>query len=413
VRICIHRGAHQIGGSCVEVESQGQRLLLDLGLPLEAEENIPELLPAVAGLREPSDTLLGVLVSHPHQDHYGLLTHVRPDLPVAMGEAGRRILEAAAPWMPKGAVVPNPGPVLRDRVTIKWGSFRITPYLMDHSAYDAYSLLVEADSRRVLYSGDFRAHGRTPWRFDRMLKHPPRNVDCLLMEGSSLGRLAMDAQFATESELEEDMVQAFRTTDGLALVSASAQNIDRLVTLFRAAKRSGRRFIIDLYTALILEATGHEGLPQSDWDDVALYVPEYQRRQIKREKRFTLLDRHKRNRIFPEQLAADASHSVLLFRKVHQDDLVTANALKGARLFYSLWEGYLKKQAGLELKAWADSHGVPLQQLHTSGHASPSDLKRFVTAVDPKILVPIHSFQPERYGELFSRVEAHQDGEWW
>jgi ribonuclease J len=361
VRICIHRGAHQIGGSCVEVESQGQRLLLDLGLPLEAEENIPELLPAVAGLREPSDTLLGVLVSHPHQDHYGLLTHVRPDLPVAMGEAGRRILEAAAPWMPKGAVVPNPGPVLRDRVTIKWGSFRITPYLMDHSAYDAYSLLVEADSRRVLYSGDFRAHGRTPWRFDRMLKHPPRNVDCLLMEGSSLGRLALDARFATESELEEDMVQAFRTTDGLALVSASAQNIDRLVTLFRAAKRSGRRFIIDLYTALILEATGHEGLPQSDWDDVALYVPEYQRRQIKREKRFTLLDRHKRNRIFPEQLAADASHSVLLFRKVHQDDLVTANALKGARLFYSLWEGYLKKAAGLELKAWADSHGVPLQ----------------------------------------------------
>ena len=34
MRICIHRGAHQIGGSCVEVESQGQRLLLDLGLPL-------------------------------------------------------------------------------------------------------------------------------------------------------------------------------------------------------------------------------------------------------------------------------------------------------------------------------------------------------------------------------------------
>jgi ribonuclease J len=413
MRICIHRGAHQIGGSCVELESQGQRLLLDLGLPLEAEENVPELLPAVAGLREPSDTLLGILVSHPHQDHYGLLTHVRPDLPVAMGEAGRRILEAAAPWMPKGAVVPNPGPVLRDRVTFKWGPFRITPYLMDHSAYDAYSLLVESDGRRVLYSGDFRAHGRTAWRFNRMLQHPPRNVDCLLMEGSSLGRLPLDARFATESELEEDMVQAFRATDGLALVSASAQNIDRLVTLFRAAKRSGRHFIIDLYTALILEATGHEGLPQSDWDDVALYVPEYQRRQIKREKRFALLDRHKKHRIFPEQLAAEASQSVLLFRKIHQDDLVTADALKGARLFYSLWEGYLKKQAGLELQAWADSHAVPLQRLHTSGHASPSDLKRFVTAVDPEVLVPIHSFQPERYGELFTRVEAHQDGEWW
>jgi ribonuclease J len=222
MQICIHRGAHEIGGSCVELESQGKSLLLDLGLPLEVEENLPDLLPAVPGLREPSASLLGVVVSHPHQDHYGLLAHVRPDLPVAMGAAGRRILEAAAPWMPNGGVVPNPGPVLKDREPLEWGPFRITPYLVDHSAYDGYALLVEADGRRVLYSGDFRGHGRTAWRFDRMLEHPPERVDQLLMEGSSLGRLGMDARFATEDELEAEMAMAFKATEGFALVSASA-----------------------------------------------------------------------------------------------------------------------------------------------------------------------------------------------
>jgi ribonuclease J len=284
---------------------------------------------------------------------------------------------------------------------------------MDHSAFDAYALLVEADGQRILYSGDFRGHGRTAWRLDRILENPPRGLDVLLMEGTSLGRLSLEDRFPTESELEEEMAAAFRATSGFALVSASAQNIDRIVTLFRAAKKSGRRLLIDLYTAAILEATGHPSIPQSDWSEVGLFIPASQKKQIIRKKQFELLDRHKWHRLFPEHLAAEASKSVLLFRKLHQDDLEAAGVLAGARLFYSLWEGYLKQDSGLELQAWADAHGVPLQVLHTSGHASPADLKRFVNALDPKVLVPIHSFQPGRYGDLFPRVEAHEDGVWW
>ena len=412
MKICIHRGAHQIGGSCVELESQGKRLLVDLGLPLDAEENTPDLLPAVKGLREPADDLLGVVISHSHMDHYLLLAHARPDLPVAMGGGARRILEAAAPWMPN-SVIPAAGPMLEDRKTFDWGPFKITPYLVDHSAFDAFALLIEADGKRVFYSGDFRAHGRTAWRFDRILKEPPAGVDVLLLEGSSLGRLNLDGRFITEAELEEDMVQSFKATEGIALVSASAQNIDRIVTMFRAAKRSGRRLLIDLYSAAILEATGHASIPQSHWDDVSLYVPEYQKRQIVRKQAFDLLDRHKKNRIFPEHLAKAAPHSVLLFRKIHQPDLEKHGALMGAQIFYSLWEGYLKQDSGLELQAWGEAHGIPLKLLHTSGHASPADLKRFAEAIDPKVVVPIHSFMPERYQELFPRTQVHQDREPW
>ena len=39
MKICIHRGAEEIGGTCVEVFSAGKRLIIDLGLPLDAERN--------------------------------------------------------------------------------------------------------------------------------------------------------------------------------------------------------------------------------------------------------------------------------------------------------------------------------------------------------------------------------------
>jgi ribonuclease J len=100
MRACIHRGSKQIGGSCVEVENQGQRLLIDLGLPLDAENNSSQYLPEISGFDGNDPSLLGILISHPHLDHFGLLTHISSAIPIGMGPAARRILTAAAPFLP-------------------------------------------------------------------------------------------------------------------------------------------------------------------------------------------------------------------------------------------------------------------------------------------------------------------------
>lgn len=62
---------------------------------------------------------------------------------------------------------------------------------------------------------------------------------------------------------------------------------------------------------------------------------------------------------------------------------------------------------------WLEENRIPMQTIHTSGHASVVDLKRFATAIGAKRLVPIHSFVPERFGDLFDNVERKRDGEWW
>ena len=157
MRFCIHRGSQQIGGTCIELEAQGARILLDLGQPLDAAEATPALLPNVPGLADSSNpSLLGLVLSHGHRDHWGLIPFARPDLPVIMGAATHRIMEAAAPFIP-GMSVPGTVRHMADRTPFALGPFRITPMTVDHSAYDAYALLVEADGRRLLYSGDLRA----------------------------------------------------------------------------------------------------------------------------------------------------------------------------------------------------------------------------------------------------------------
>lgn len=65
------------------------------------------------------------------------------------------------PYLPGNAIEFSNG------MTLQFGPFRVTPHLVDHSAYDAYALEVEADGRRLFYSGDIRAHGRKGALFER------------------------------------------------------------------------------------------------------------------------------------------------------------------------------------------------------------------------------------------------------
>lgn len=383
-----------------------------MGLPLDGDPDDVEIHPQIEGLQG-GGTLLALVLSHGHLDHWGLAHLAGPKLPVALGAATYRILKAAEPFLP-GAYVPHQPVEFCSGTALTFGPFTIVPHLVDHSAYDAYALEVSANGRRLFYSGDFRAHGRKSMLFERLVAMPPKNIDVLLMEGSTLGRLGAERQFPTESDIEDKFLDIFRRTTGMALVAASAQNIDRMVSLYRACKRGGRTLIIDLYAAEILRATANENIPQSDWPKIAVYVPHYQRVRIKRDERFDLLEPHKANRIYAEDLKALAGKAAFLFRPAMLTDLDRAGCLGGAAAVWSQWDGYLQQDRGSKVAAEFAARGIPLEHAHTSGHASIGDLKRLADAIAPKMLVPIHTFEPGRFPDHFGpRVVRKEDGDWW
>lgn len=233
------------------------------------------------------------------------------------------------------------------------------------------------------------------------------------MEGTTIGRADTESGFPTEDDLETRFVELFKNTSGMPLVWCAGQNIDRIVTVFRACKKSGRQLIVDLYVAHILRATGNPNIPQAEWDSMRVFVPFYQRRRIKQAGTFDLLDVYRASRIYPEQLAGAASQSVMLFRPSMMRDAEDAGCLEGAKLVYSMWSGYLERDETKPLLAWLEQHGILMEEVHTSGHAPVADLRRLRRAFGEAVVVPIHSEHVARFSDYFDHVAHKHDGDWW
>lgn len=198
MRLILHRGADEIGGTCIElIHASGSRIILDAGRPLDAPQDATNLLPNTLDLTRPAT----VLICHPHQDHWGLIHDLPESWPIWTGAASARLIDISSRFARR--------PLLRKfdtwmpGRTFDIGPFRVTPILTDHSAFDAAMLLIESGGKRLLYSGDFRRHGRKGQLVDRMMMSPPPDVDLLILEGTNLGT---DKPVMSEAALEEDFV---------------------------------------------------------------------------------------------------------------------------------------------------------------------------------------------------------------
>ena len=82
-------------------------------------------------------------------------------------------------------------------------------------------------------------------------------------------------------------------------------------------------------------------------------------------------------------------------------------SVAGGLIAYSMWDGYLTK----EFRAFCKGKGLSSEYIHTSGHATTEDLQSFAKALNPKKLIPIHTFESEKYPFLFENVKVIKDKE--
>lgn len=405
MKLTIHRSAEQIGGNCIEiVASSGERLILDVGKPLDAPEGATDLLPKSLDCAAPAT----VLISHPHQDHYGLLNEIPACWPVYCGAATEKLMRVTAAIT--GGQIERSLHHWRSGEPKNIGPFRVTALLTDHSAFDAHMLLIEADEKRILYSGDFRIHGRKAALVERLMSSPPASIDVLLLEGTNLGS---DKPTKSEDDLEADFLRLFEETKGRVFVAWSGQNVDRTVTLYRAAKRAGRTLVVDIYTAEVLELLAEHGrLPRAGMESLKVVITSNMSRLYRRKDMATFVDRMatEGRGISAAALNRSPEKWVVMLR----DSLRRDYARKGVRpnsndaWSWSMWSGYLR-DVGAEFAEWL-SDAQP-RHIHTSGHASPSHLRAFANAISPRKLVPIHSFTWDDNLNGFPAVHRLKDGE--
>lgn len=215
----------------------------------------------------------------------------------------------------------------------------------------------------------------------------------------------------TEASLETEIVETISLAEGLVLAVFSPQNIDRFVTIFRACRRAGRVFVGDAYLAHVLQVLDMPTLPRPQAGAFHVYVPDNQRKRILRAKSFDILEPFRKQRVFLEEIADNPARWVVLFRESMVAEIGRLSTKPPMTVLYSLWPGYLEKPESV-LHDWCTERNALLITSHVSGHATPTDLARFVEAVRPRRVVPIHTQVPHRFSQFFSNAHVLADGEW-
>lgn len=428
MRLTIHRGTHEIGGSCIEIANTDNRIVLDIGLPLFGDSGekfdnrqikgksisdleAEKILPAVQGFyrNNSSDALVdALLISHAHIDHYGLYDFVHRNIPVYLGKGTKAIIDINAQYLGPTAPVHETGFLVNEE-PFCINSFTITPYLMDHSAFDAYGFLIEGAGKRIFYSGDFRGHGRKWKSFRKLLHNPPQNVDALLIEGTNMDRTP--ELYLSESGIEGKMREVIHNAKGITLIAFSAQNIDRLVSVIKATG-SNKTLVLDPYTAFVMTALRpHIKLPDLCGRIHNIRVCFLQSICGRMEKRKMDFERFRRLEIKPGELDKDPQHFVMLVKNSMLSFLEEIQGMTNCDYIYSLWSGYRSEPSSADFEEFIKRKSFNVHQIHTSGHASLGDLRKLVDAITPKIVVPVHTSNPNAFIQYFPNTTILEDGQ--
>lgn len=377
MKLCIHRGTHQIGGIAAEISTASTRILIDMGDELSLDPNFVSAPLNIPGVTDGNGHCDAVLFTHYHGDHTGQMLRIRPEIPIYAGALAKDIMRLSA-----GRGGQKNEALCRHIETIQAfspgkpfliGDIQITPFCIDHSAADSYLFLIEADGKRILYTGDFRLHGVRGKTMDKILDRRIGKVDAIITEGTTVSRT--DGKTVTEWELQA-RVRNYLQQYKYVFVLCATTNLDRIFALARAVPR-GKYCICDDYQKTLVETVSKH------WNGISSFYE-------------------------MPKLLSFKYHPPARFAELGGLMFVRANSKFGAIirqydpaqsiLLYSMWDGYRTKPDS-NIPEFLSLTGT-WAELHTSGHASPDDLRHVIEKADPEIVIPMHTDAPQKMQTL-------------
>lgn len=411
MKVKVYRGAAAIGGTCIELKANNAKTLwLDLGLPLSDKK------PDISYAKNNSPDAL--LISHSHQDHYGLMEHLDSNIPVHIGIVTKGLIQTPRIFINTPAPVNNFIDMKPWEMFTVADTFKVTPYLVDHSSPEAFAFLIEADGKRVFYTGDFRSTGRKRVLYEKFIKRPPKDIDALFIEGTMIER--DNQKYKTEEEIESAIFEIIKDQENISFVISSAQNIDRFVSVARACKKTGKKVVIDIYNTMVLDVVSakSKGTPTIERDEVLVYLKGSQFEKINTPEYESFIKRIEKQGLKDE--AFNKPSDYVYFLRCPNLNFIDRLRGKGKmNLIYSQWEGYLENEYWQYftdiINGFKNDKDFNFHTIHTSGHATIKVLKELAKALNPKQIIPIHTENPEKFKKEFEKdgfknVKEIEDG---
>lgn len=402
MKVKIIKGTNQIGGCITEITCNKTKIIIDYGEDLE-DNNIPFELD---GLTKGKSIYNAVFITHSHSDHIGLIDLINEDIPVYVEEKSLEIHNLTCDFTNKQRVIRKINKFEikntneEDRVIFQNEDIKVSSYIGDHSSFNSVMYLVEGEGKKILHTGDFRMHGRRKYAFLESLNKVGK-VDLLITEGTTLTR--GNNRFKTEDKLQEEATNVMKKYNQV-LVIQSSTNVDRLVSFEKAGLKTKHKIVFDLLSRYVIKSSN---LPiVVDNKTIFTWIPlkyKYKPEWFKEE----YMNIEKSSKFFPNYVMF-VKESMIRDIKL----LKEKSSLKNACLIYSMWNGYIEKSESLrKFLDECNNMGITILNIHTSGHADKTAMRRVNKICNPDKTIIIHTDDKTSGLDIFNNVIDLKDNE--
>ncbi|MCY0901835.1 MAG: MBL fold metallo-hydrolase [Firmicutes bacterium] len=403
-----HKGIRTIGGTVIEIDVDGHRLIFDMGRGFEPGSVIFDhelkprgirdlrrlgVAPAVDGIfagdgtRDDRPTMIAV--SHMHLDHMGFIPYLRADVPVLMSEDSHRLLQAL------DAVHDGPRTPLDIRAVAvdsltSWGPFTIECVAVDHDCPGTTAFFITAGDLRFVYSADLRQHGKHPdYTLDFARRAHDFKPDVLFIEGTRADSEDNDHTIA-ETDLAQRIGDAARSTKAGVYVLFYPRHPERVDSFRAAAASSERELVLQPAHAYIYAQFGGNLTGVSLYSaDLAAARPELQ----------AWVARSGLPSVSPEDLRGSEHRFIVDMTYPRMVDFVDIEPAAGGIFLHCNGTPLGPYDPNWNnLMHWLQTFQLDFTYVGSTGHGSRTDILSLVTTIAPRVLMPIHSKSPERIG---------------
>lgn len=375
-------GLGEIGKNMTAVRQSSGMILVDAGMSFPDEEmpGIDLVLPDFSFLREHSDELKGIVLTHAHEDHVGALPYILREFNVPV-YGTRLTLGLVRSKLQEFGIKKGDLREIKAGDTQNLGGFGLEFINVNHSIPDAVAIAIRTNAGLILFSGDYK-------------------IDLTPIEGSpmDLGRLAelgnegVLAYFGDSTNSErpgfvpsekvvgETLNEVFDRAEGRIIVASFASHVHRVSQVVEAAKKhdrlvgvTGRSMIRNVQIAREL---GYLDLPQE------MYVDQRDVNRIPDSDIAVLMTGSQGEPLAALSRVANGTHR---FIEVGPGDtvVIAAHPIPGN-------ERGVSRTINNLMKRGADVLYSPLRNVHVSGHAAQEEQKIVLSLLKPRFFVPVH-----------------------
>lgn len=376
-------GLGVVGMNMYCVETDTEIIVMDCGILFADDEihGVEYIIPDFTYLKENEKKIVGVFITHGHEDHIGALPFLLKEVKIpaiyASGIAINLINFKLSEYKDLTYKIIE----YNHNSIFNFQSMSVSFFITNHSIPDSHGIAIKTNLGYIVNSGDFK-FDFTPLGdrsdFYKMTKLGEEGVLCLLADSTNakVGNFSL-----SERKISANMKQMFQSIEGRIIVATFASNVYRVQQILEASVASNRKIAVFGHSMeKTIEAAmrmKYITIPKTS------FIPAKDLNKFTGDNITILCTGSQGEPLAALSRIANGTHKQI---KLRAGDTViySSKPIPGNEEFINRNINLLVKNGANVIK------NSPLTDTHTTGHASVSEIKMMLSFIKPKYFFPVH-----------------------